>query len=205
MTRVVLGDDHALVRAGIRALLDAAGIDVVSEAGDGREFLHAVRAEKPDIALADLSMPLLDGLEATRQISTTVSETRVIVLSMYGDAEYVRGAREAGAWGYVVKDDAARRLIDVIERVAAGENCLPADTGSFDDPLTPREREVLQLIVEGRKSDEIATIMNRSVHTVRNHRARLMRKLAVNTAADLVRVAEERGLTRLAAPGRKTS
>ena len=201
--RVVLCDDHALIRAGIRGLLESAGMDVVAEAGDGREALRQVRAASPDVAVVDLSMPLLNGLEAIDRIAQASPETRVVVLSMFDDEEYVRRAQDAGAWGYVVKDDASACLIDVITRVAEGERCLRCGASADDHPLSPREREVLQLIAEGKTNDEIATVMSRSVHTVRNHRARLMRKLNVRTAAELIRAAESRGWIRLAAVGRK--
>jgi len=202
--RVVLCDDHALIRAGIRGLIESAGIDVVSEAGDGREALREVRTAKPDLAIVDLSMPLLNGLEAIARIAQISPETRVVVLSMFDDDEYVQRAQDAGAWGYVVKDEASARLIDVIERVAAGERCLLCEPCDGTDPLSPREREVLQLIAEGKTNERIAEVMSRSVHTVRNHRARLMRKLGVGTASELIRIAGERGWIRLAAVGRKT-
>ncbi len=202
--RVVLCDDHALIRAGVRGLLESAGIDVVSEAGDGRETLREVRAATPDIAIVDLSMPLLNGLEAIARIAQLSPETRVVVLSMFDDDEYVQRAQDAGAWGYVAKDEASTRLIDVIERVASGERCLRCAPRDEADPLSPREREVLQLIAEGQTNERIAEVMSRSVHTVRNHRARLMRKLGVRSASELVRIAEQRGWIRLAAVGRKS-
>jgi len=196
--RVVLGDDHVLVRTGIKALLVSAGIDVISEAGNGRELLREIRNLRPDIAIVDVSMPLLDGLEVAQRTATLSPETRVVMLSMFDDEEYVELARAAGAWGYVTKDTAADQLIDVLRRVAAGEPCLPEREGrTVDDPLTPREREVLQLIVEGKKNAEIAGIMSRSVYTVRSHRARLMRKLDARTGAELVRVAAARRLLRI--------
>jgi two-component system response regulator NreC len=201
--RVVVGDDHALVRAAIRALLESAGIEVVSEAGDGRQLLRDVRSKRPDVALVDLSMPLLNGIEASRRIARAVPETRVVVLSMFDDPAYERRARDAGAWGYVAKDDAPARLIDVIERVSEGERCLRCEPAQ-SDPLSPREREVLQLIAEGKTSEQIAVIMNRSVHTVRNHRARLMRRLGVRTASELVRTAETKGWIQLAAVERSS-
>jgi len=200
--RVVLGDDHLLVRASLRALLDCADVEVVCEAGDGRELLRDVRIHQPEVALVDLSMPLLNGLEVMRRIPHVAPCTRVVVLSMFGDAEYVSRAKEAGAWGYVVKDEAPQRLVEVIQRVARGERCLPDAAGATRDLLSPKEREILQLIAEGKRNEQIAEIMHRSVHTVRNHRARLMRKLDVRSASDLVAVAEERGLIRLTPVGK---
>jgi len=198
--RVVLADDHGLVRSGVKALLSSANVDVVSEAKDGRELLSRVREDRPAIALVDLSMPLLDGFEAIRRIPAVSPATRVIVLSMHGDARYADRAGRLGAWAYLTKDEAPDRLIDVVRRVAGGERLLdPSESG--EEALSPREREVLQLIAEGKKNAEIAAIMQRSVHTVRNHRARLMRKLGVRSAAALVAAADARGLIELDASG----
>jgi len=199
--RVVVADDHALVRSGVRALLAASGVDVVAEAKDGRELLSRVREHAPEIALVDLSMPLLDGFEATRRIPSVSPGTRVIVLSMHGDERYAERAGCLGAWAFLTKDEAPDRLIDVVRRVAAGERLLASD-GDGSEPLSPREREVLQLIAEGKKNAEIASLMHRSVHTVRNHRARLMRKLGVRTAPALIAEADARALIDLGASGR---
>jgi len=199
--RVVVADDHALVRSGVRALLAASGVDVVAEAKDGRELLSRVREHVPEIALVDLSMPLLDGFEATRRIPSVSPGTRVIVLSMHGDERYAERAGRLGAWAFLTKDEAPDRLIDVVRRVAAGERLLASD-GDGSEPLSPREREVLQLIAEGKKNAEIASLMHRSVHTVRNHRARLMRKLGVRTAPALIAEADARELIDLGASGR---
>jgi len=192
--RVVVADDHALVRAGIRALLSSHGIDVVAEAGDGRTLLEEVRKHTPDVAVIDIAMPSLDGIEAARRVSQISSETKVVILSMHADERFVERARRAGAKAYVLKDEAEDRLIRAIKRVAKGTTCLSGGDGSADETLTPREREVLQLIIEGKKNREIADVMCRSVHTVRNHRARLMRKLRVRSAGELVRAAERLGL-----------
>lgn len=202
--RVVVADDHGLVRSGLRALLASSGIDVAAEAKDGRELLAVVREHRPEIALVDLSMPLLDGFEAARRIPSVSPETRVIVLSMHDDARYVDRAGRLGAWAYLTKDEAPERLADVIRRVARGDRLLAKAGDDVSEPLSPREREVLQLIVEGKKNAEIASVMNRSVHTVRNHRARLMRKLGARTASQLVATADARGLICLRAPGRPT-
>lgn len=194
--RVVLADDHDLVRTCIRALLSSCEIDVVAEAADGRALLREVRAHRPDLALVDVSMPLLDGIEATRRIAKLSPETRVIILTMHPDDHLARHACAAGAHGYVVKDETPERLIDVIKRVASGDRCIEAEGPEGDDLLTTREREVLQLIAEGKRNREIAEIMSRSIHTVRSHRARLMGKLGVRNATELVKAAEERGLLR---------
>jgi two-component system response regulator NreC len=201
--RVVLADDHAVVRTGICALLAAESVEVVAEAGNGRDLVREVRVHRPEIALVDLAMPLLNGLEATRQITKASPETRVVILSMFDDEAYVERSSRAGAWGFVRKDDAPSHLIDVVFRVARGERCLADPTGEGDERLTPRQREILQLIVEGKKSSEIARIMHRSVHTVRSHRARLMHKLGARNGAELVEAAEQIGLTRLALPRRE--
>jgi DNA-binding NarL/FixJ family response regulator len=193
--RVVLGDDHTLVRTGVRALLSAHGMHVVAESSDGRQLLRDVREHRPDIALVDISMPLLDGIEATSRIGRIAPQTRVVILTMHADDLFVRRAQRAGAWGYVLKDAAADRLAEVIERVAAGERCLDESGDPMDEVLTSKEREVLQLILEGRKSGEIAEIMSRSVHTVRSHRARLMKKLGARSAIELVKAAEGLGLS----------
>ena len=192
--RVVLADDHDLVRTCIRTLLASHGIDVVAEAGDGRSLLRDVREHRPDVALVDVSMPLLDGIEATRRIGKLSSETRVVILTMHPDAHLARRARSAGAWGYVVKDETSDRLIEVIERVMAGERCITTGDSEDHDVLTTREHEVLQLIAEGKRNQEIAAIMSRSIHTVRSHRARLMRKLGARSATEPVKAAEEREL-----------
>jgi DNA-binding NarL/FixJ family response regulator len=200
--RVVLADDHVLVRSGVRALLASSDMDVLAEVDDGRDLLRHVRKLRPDIALVDLSMPLLDGFEAARRIPSVSPETRVIVLSMHRDPKYADRAGRLGAWAYLTKDEAPERLVDVIRRVFAGERLLER-TPLPPEPLTPREREVLQLIAEGKKNAEIAEVMKRSVHTVRNHRARLMRKLGVRSASELVAAADAKGLICLASTGRR--
>jgi DNA-binding NarL/FixJ family response regulator len=198
--RVVIGDDHRLVRSGVRSLLIAHGMDVVGEAGDGRELLRVVRAERPDVALVDVSMPLLDGLEATRRMSRISPDTRVVILTMHDDGRFVARARQAGAAAYLLKDAAVDELVSAVSRVAAGECLLAEATEPADDELTSREREVLLLVLEGKKNAEIAGILNRSVHTVRSHRAHLMRKLGIRSAADWVDAAERCGVATCAAP-----
>jgi len=193
--RVVLADDHDLVRTCIHTLLASHGIEVVSEVGDGRALLREVREHEPDIALVDVSMPLLDGIEATRRIAKSSTTTRVVILTMHPDAHLARLARRAGAYGYVTKDETSDRLVETIERVVAGEQCISLGD-PIEDVLTTREHEILQLIAEGKRNQEIAEIISRSVHTVRNHRARLMRKLGARSASELVRSAEEQGLLR---------
>ncbi len=192
--RVALADDHVLVRTGVRALLTAHGVDVVSEASDGRALLRDVRRHLPDVAVVDISMPLLDGIEATRRIANLSPDTRVVILTMHNDRRFAARAIAAGVWGYVAKDEAIERLVEVVRAVASGERCLPEGVEPAPDELTTKEREVLQLIIEGNKNNDIARIMSRSVNTVRAHRARLMRKLGVGNATELLNVAEQRGL-----------
>jgi DNA-binding NarL/FixJ family response regulator len=192
--RVVLADDHVLVRSGVRALLAAHDIVVVDEASDGRALLRSVRRHAPDVALVDISMPLLNGMEATRRIASISPDTKVVLLTMHDDPSFVARGVGAGIWGYVVKDEAVDHLVDVVRRVARGERCLPAGVQPFYDELTAREREVLQLLAEGNRNADIARIMSRSVHTVRAHRSRLMRKLGVGCSAGLLDAAERLGL-----------
>lgn len=206
---MVLGDDHNLVRQGIRALLALSQICVVGEAKDGRELVRQVKELTPEVALVDISLPLLNGIEAARKIRHVAPKTRVIFLTMYQDRGYVTRAREVGAWGYVLKEEAPEQLITTIETVANGRHCFPSElvgeTVRIEGKkLGPREREVLQLIAEGKKNKDIARIMIRSLHTVRNHRAHIMRKLGVHTAAGLVQAANELGLVRLEALGDKS-
>jgi len=198
--RVVLADDHVLVRQGIKALLTASRICVEDEAEDGRSLIRAIRACHPDIALVDVFMPLLNGIEAIPRIKQVSPETRVIVLSMFGKDCLLLRAKRAGADGYVLKEEAPEQLLDAIEAVATGGTyfpTLPEKEMVERVDLTPREREVLQLIVEGRTTKEIAQVMTRSLYTVRNHRVRLMKKLGARTSVELVQTAEDLGLVRL--------
>ncbi|MEW5825603.1 MAG: response regulator transcription factor [Candidatus Bipolaricaulota bacterium] len=201
--RVALADDHALVRAGLRGLLADAGFDVVGEAGDGRELLRVVRATKPDVALVDVSMPLLDGLEAARRVARLSPSTRVVILTMHDDEAFAARAARVGAAGFVAKDAAADRLAEVVRCVAVGGRSLPEGLPDADEPLSPREYEVLRLIVEGKKNAEIAAVLSRSVHTVRSHRARLMKKLGVRSAAEWVAAAESVGVIAVPVSGRR--
>jgi DNA-binding NarL/FixJ family response regulator len=202
--RVALADDHVLVRSGVKGLLTAHDIDVVSEASDGRTLLRDVRQHTPDVAVVDISMPLLDGLEAARRISHVSPQTRVVMLTMHRDERFAARAIDAGVWGYVVKDEAIERLVEVVRQVANGTRCLPEGIEPLSDELTTKEREVLKLIMEGNKNSDIARIMSRSVNTVRAHRARLMRKLGAGTATELLDAAERRGLVP-SSPNRKAT
>ncbi len=209
---MVLADDHALVREGLSTLLASASFDVVGVCGDGRELVRLTRVHQPDIVLVDISMPLLNGLEAIRHVRRVSPETKIVILSMHTSRELVNQARQRGVSGYVFKDTPAATMLEMLHRVAGGERVFPNVEGAQQEDsanenvgaLTSREREVLQLIVEGRRNAEIADIMMRSLHTVRNHRARIMRKLGVGTAADLITVAERMHLVDLRPPERTT-
>jgi DNA-binding NarL/FixJ family response regulator len=207
MIRIALADDHAVVRQGIRALLEGVkDFRVVGEAGDGKEMVELVTRERPDVALVDVAMPALNGIEAARRIVRDLPAVKVLVLSMYTGEEYVREALAAGASGYLVKDSAADELVEAIRVVARGERFLsPAvahlavKTGSPAsqlDRLTTREREVLQLIAEGNSNKAIAARLSLSVKTIEAHRTNLMAKLDIHDTASLTRFAIARGLVR---------
>ncbi|MCL5256426.1 MAG: response regulator transcription factor [Chloroflexi bacterium] len=210
--RLLLADDHAILRAGLRALLNAEpDLEVVGEASDGPEAVARAQELKPDVALVDISMPLLSGLEATRQIRKRCPETKVLILTMHGDEEYLFQALHAGASGYILKRLADAQLIDAIREVCAGSAFLyPSvaaalaqdylqrvsrgeESASYDG-LTDREREVLTLIAEGHTNQEIADILVVSVKTVETHRSHIMDKLGFRTRAELVRYALRKGL-----------
>lgn len=204
--RVILADDHTILRDGIRALLaDEAGIQLVGEAEDGRAAVRMACELKPDIVIMDIAMPLLNGLEATRQIKRHLPGTEVLILSMHDNEEYIRQVLAAGAMGYILKDAAARELIEAIKTVQRGEAVLssaitrlviedylrwggvqPEDENSN---LTPREREVLQLIAEGYTNKAIAEILCLSIKTVQAHRANLMGKLDLHDRGELIKYA----------------
>ena len=203
LIRVVLADDHTLVRRGLSALLTAnVSISVVGEAENGRDLVKKTRDLQPDVALVDISMPLLNGLDAILKIRRVSPQTKVIILSMFSDDAYIAQAWEHGAAGYVLKDEAPQQLIEAIHAVVSGETYFPVEHPPIvmRNLLTPREREVLQLITEGKKNSEIASVMMRSLHTVRSHRARLMMKLGAHSAAELVQAAEKLGVVRLSPP-----
>ena len=208
--RLLLGDDHTLVRHGLRKILEEQPEwEVVSEVGDGREAVREAIAHKPDVAIIDVAMPLLNGIDATQQIVRRVPETRVLMLSMHADEAYVMRALQAGATGYIVKDAAGKELLKAIEAVAAGrrflspaiEQLLQAEhsgTGAgFADryeTLSAREREIFQLIAEARSNKEVAALLNISPATVETHRARILQKLDVHNIAEVVLYAVRRGI-----------
>ena len=210
--KVFVAEDHTIVRKGIRSLLEAEdGIEVVGEAQDGREAVEKVRKVRPDVVLMDIGMPGLNGLEATIQIKKACPEVKVLVLSMHTDEQYVQHVLQAGASGYLVKQAAEAELMVAINAVKKGRKYLspeisgeiverylrqsPAE-GADDDYLilTGREREVLQLVAEGKTNKEIAVLLKIGVKTVDSHRTHIMSKLQVNNAAELVLHATRMGL-----------
>lgn len=209
-TRLLLCDDHALVRAGFRILLeDIEGVEVIAETGDGRAVFDLVESARPDIILMDVSMPGLNGLDATAQIRKRFPSTRVIVLSMYRSEEYIARALKAGASGYVLKEGPPEELRLAINAVNRGETYLsPAVSQSVihqylsgvtvgDGPLdrlTARQREILQLIAEGKSNKAIARLLNLSVKTVDTHRSQIMERLDIHELTGLVRFAIRCGL-----------
>jgi two-component system response regulator NreC len=204
--RILLADDHTILRSGIRSLLeDEPGLSVVGEAEDGRTAVAMACQLRPDVVIMDIAMPLLNGLEATRQIKTQCPGVRVLILSMHDNEEYIRQVLEAGAMGYILKDAAARELISAIRSVYRGEAVLsPAVTRLViedylrwggtrpqeeTDSLSPREREVLQLIAEGYTNKQIAEILSISIKTVQAHRNSLMQKLDLHDRGELIKYA----------------
>jgi two-component system, NarL family, response regulator NreC len=212
--RVLLGDDHTVLRQGLRKILEERrDWRVVAEAGNGRDAVREALALNPDVAVLDIGMPLLNGIEATRQIARRAPSVRVLILSMHSDQAYVTQAVQAGARGYLLKDSAAAELIEAIAAVSTGKSFFsPAvaqvvfndyvrsltDKGITDpyDSLSEREREVLQLVAEGRSSKEIAELLSISPATVETHRAHLLQKLQLHNTVEVVRYATRRGIIR---------
>ncbi len=206
-TRVLLADDHSIVRQGFRMILSAQpDFEVIGEAANGREAVQLAEELKPDVAVMDVSMPELNGIEATRRISEVSPRTRVVALSMHKDSVYVREILRAGARGYLLKDAMDTDLIGAVRAVARGEGYIsPAVSEAVlsdyrkhvTDPLdllSSREREVLQMIAEGKTNKEIANELNLSVYTVEAHRGRIMEKLNLHSTGDIVRFAVRNGL-----------
>ena len=212
--RILLADDHTLVRQGLRKVLEERPEwEVVAEAGDGREAVRLAEQFKPDVCVLDVAMPLLNGIEATRQIARRVPTTRILVLSMYSDEAYVAQILQAGAAGYILKDSADVDLIQAVSEVARGKSFFSppiarvmlddyvrqlADKGIVDrfDSLSDREREVFQLIAEGRSTRKSRRCSALSPSTVETHRARIMEKLDLHSAAEIVLYAVRRGVIR---------
>jgi len=214
MIKILIADDHKILRQGIRSLLASQeDFEVVAESSDGSETVKETLKHKPDVVLMDIAMPNLNGFEATRQIRKKLPEIKVLVLSMYRDDEYVLQALQAGVSGYVLKDVAVEELITAIRAVhnnqyflspSISRTVIDASLGKIEradkepfDLLTPREREVVQLIAEGYTNKEIAVKLYISVKTVDAHRSHIMDKLDIHDVATLVKYAVRRGLTDL--------
>ena len=212
--RILLADDHTVVRQGLRKVLEEnAEWEVVAEAGDGREAVKLAEQHKPDVAILDVAMPLLNGIEATRQINKRSPNTRVLVLSMHADEAYVTQILQAGAIGYLLKDSADVDLVQGVGEVSKGKSFFSpaiakvmlddyvrqlAEKGITDryESLSEREREIFQLIAEGKANKEIAALLSISPSTVETHRARIMEKLDLHSAAEIVLYAVRRGVIR---------
>jgi RNA polymerase sigma factor (sigma-70 family) len=206
-TRILLADDHQVVRRGFGLILSAQpGWEIVGEAANGREAVELTERLQPDLVVMDVSMPELNGIEATRRIAEFAPRCRILALSMHRDAVYVREILRAGAHGYLLKDASDQDLVDAVRAVSNGQGYLsPAVSDAVlsdyrkhvTDPidlLTSREREVLQLIAEGKTNKEIAQDLNLSVYTVDSHRSRIMEKLNLHSANELIRFAIRNGL-----------
>ena len=211
-TRIVIADDHAIVRDGLRALLAAApDVTVEAEARTGREAIDLATSLQPDVMLMDIAMPDLGGLEATLEIRRLVPSVRIIVLSQYGEREYVQRFVKAGVSGYILKSSAGADLLAAIRAVARGGLVLdpavardalqsPGESGGDGDlyeTLTDREKQVLKLVAEGRSNKEVAALLNISVKTAMSHREHLMEKLRLHNRTELVRYALKRGVIRV--------
>jgi two-component system, NarL family, response regulator NreC len=204
--RVLIAEDHVVVRQGLKALLEREKFDVVGEASDGHEAMRFARELMPDVAILDLVMPGLNGIDATRAIHEQCPEVRTIALTMHTEDQYVLAALHAGFRGYVLKSQAASHLVRAIREVCRGEIYLSPAVSRVvvdaylgrkslpEDPLTQREREVLQLVAEGKTTKQIAQLLGVSAKTAESHRTRIMSKLEIHETAGLVRYAIRRGL-----------
>jgi two-component system, NarL family, response regulator NreC len=206
--RILLADDHTILRQGLKLILSSQpDLEVVGEAANGHEVVQLAQELRPDIVLLDVAMPELNGIDATRRMMETNPRLRILVLSMHKEAVYVREILRAGARGYLLKDVIDTELLNAVRSVARGDGYVSPAVSSallsdyrqnIHDPinlLTKREREVLQLIAEGRTNKEVATKLNLSVYTVDSHRGKIMEKLNLHSTGELVRFAIKHGLT----------
>jgi two-component system response regulator NreC len=204
--RLLLADDHVMMRDGLRSILKEEGFEVVGEASDGREAVKLGQSIEPDVAILDISMPLLNGIDAAREILKNSPKTKIIILTMYTDDRYILASLRAGVAGFVLKSKAASSLVQAISAVCKGEIYLSSgvskvvvdaflakDDAPFD-PLSEREREVLQLIAEGKNTKEVGSILGISAKTAESHRTNIMQKLHIHDVAGLVRYAVREGL-----------
>jgi DNA-binding NarL/FixJ family response regulator len=204
--RVVLADDHVLVRQGLKSLLDREGFQIVAEASNGQEALRFVQTLNPDIAVMDISMPILNGLDAARQMTISYPKVKTILLTQHDEEQYLSEALQAGVKGYVLKSQVASDLIQAMRQVSRGQVYLSPGVSQAvmeayrsksekpRDPLTSRERQVLQLIAEGKSTKDVASVLGISVKTAESHRTRLMQKLDIHETASLVLYAVRRGI-----------
>ncbi len=212
--RILIADDHEVVRSGIRTMLEAhLGWEVCSEAADGREAVERCRELKPDVAVLDLGMPNLNGLEATRQILAVSPHTKILILTMHDSNQVVRESVAAGARGFLLKTEASRELVTAVEALqdqrtyfAPGiaemimeEYLHPTKPPSLpaSNHLTPREREVIQLLAEGKRTREVANVLHLSVKTAETHRTNIMHKLNIHSIAELTLYAVRNGIVRI--------
>ena len=204
--RVVLADNHVLVRQGIKSLLEREGFQVAGEAGDGQELVRIAKELQPEVAVLDIGMPILNGIVATQELKRVCPETKSVLLTRHDEDQYVVEALRAGVRGYVLKNQAGTDLVHAIQLVCRGQVYLSPGISRVvvdaylsksnlpDDPLSSREHEVLQLIAEGKSTKDIAALLGISVKTAESHRSRLMQKLDIHETASLVRYAVRRGL-----------
>jgi|ERR1044071_7523615 DNA-binding NarL/FixJ family response regulator len=204
--RVMLADDHEMVRQGLRVLLEREGFEVVAEAPDGREAMKLCETHRPEVAILDLAMPLLNGVDAAREIIKTNPRTKVVLLTMHTEDHLILESLRAGVTGYVLKTKAAGELVQALRAVCRGEMFLTQSISRTivqafllkDDlpekPISDRERQVLQLVAEGKTTKEIATLLGISVKTAESHRSNMMEKLDIHDTAGLVRYAVRKGI-----------
>ena len=208
--KVLLADDHRLVREGFQSILEREpDIEVIATCGDGRAATQLAESLHPDVVVMDIGMPELNGMEATRQIVATIPNTRVVVLSVFSDKRYVLAALRAGASGYVLKVGAQDDLLRAVRAVAEGKHYLSpeitgvvidertVEVGSAETVLGAREREVLQLLAEGKTSPQIAQALHVSVKTIETHRRNIMEKLGIHNVAELTKYAVREGISSL--------